>query len=72
LPTHPDYGRDSYFPNNLPKRLAANLKSGYAKLYDWTTDRVVLQNWIEDAFTRREDDDKIVNNILQMQKNTCD
>lgn len=72
LPTHPDYGKDTYSFSNLPERLAANLKSGYAKLYDWSTDRVKLQNWIEAAFTRREEDEKIINNILQMQENICD
>ena len=51
LPNHPDFGADKkYKSENLPKRLAENLKSSYAVLYDWTDDRVKLQKWIEDAF----------------------
>lgn len=74
LPTHPDYGADKkYDEDNLPKRLAANLKSGYAKLYDWTDDRVQMQKYLEDAFKSKSDTDKIVNtSIPQMQKNTCE
>lgn len=74
LPEHPDYGPNKkYNPDNLPARLAANLKSGYASLYDWTEDRVNVQNYIEAAFVRRNQSDKIVNRtVLQMKKNTCD
>lgn len=73
LPNHPDYGKKTYSSDNLPKRLAANLKSGYAKLYDWSDDRVIMQNRIEAAFDRRNDDEKIVNlSIPQMQNNTCE
>lgn len=73
LPSHPDYGKDTYVPENLPKRLAANLDSGYAKLYDWSDNRVVMQERIEAAYERRKNDAKIVNlSIPQMQKNICD
>lgn len=74
LPNHPDYGPDKkYHSSNLPKRLAANLDSGYAKLYDWTEDRVTMQKYIETAFAGKEDTDKIVNKfLLQMDKNTCE
>lgn len=73
LPTHPDYCSDGYHANNLPDRLAANLKSGYAKLYNWTEDRVKLQAWMEDAFVSKNDTDKIVNNtISQMTENVCE
>lgn len=71
LPTHPDYGKTTYNSNNLPKRLAANVESGYAKLYNWTEDRKIMQERIEDAFERRSESDKIKNkSIPQMQKNT--
>lgn len=71
LPTHPDYGKETYNPNNLPKRLAANVKSGYAKLYDWTENRKTMQDRIEKAFERRSESDKIENkSIPQMQRNT--
>ena len=74
LPDHQDYGPDKeYNSDNLPKRLAANLDTKYAKLYDWTDDRVKLQQRIEDAFKRRSETKKIVNKELpQMQRNTCE
>jgi hypothetical protein len=72
LPNYPDYGRDKYYSDNLPRRLAANVKIGYAILHDWTTDRVILQTWIETAFAKRLETDKIVNKfLLQMKKDTC-
>ena len=46
LPSHPDFGNDNYYAANLPERLAANVKSGYAILRDWTDDRVKLQEWM--------------------------
>lgn len=74
LPSHPDFGTDKkYNSDNLPKRLAANLESGYAKLYDWTDDRVIMQGWIEAAFKGKNDTEKLVNKAIpQMQKNTCE
>jgi MTH538 TIR-like domain (DUF1863) len=73
LPEHPDYGPNkSVTYANLPARYAANFKSGYAKIMDWTEDRVKMQNMIEEAFANRENDDLIVNaEIVQMTKNTC-
>jgi len=73
LPSHPDYGADKkYNAANLPKRLAANLESGYAKLYDWTDDRVKMQQYIEDAFAGKSKTEKIRNkSIPQMDKDTC-
>jgi hypothetical protein len=74
LPSHPDYGEEKkYNADNLPKRLAANLESGYAKLYDWTEDRVKMQNFIENAIKGKSDTDKIRNkSIPQMDKDTCE
>ncbi len=74
LPSHPDYGAGkNYNAENLPKRLAANLDSGYAKLYDWTDDRVKMQQWLEVAFAGKSETEKIVNkSIPQMQRNTCE
>jgi hypothetical protein len=73
LPSHPDYGDGKkYNPDNLPKRLAANLESGYAKLYDWTDDRVKMQQYIENAFNGKSETEKIRNkSIPQMDKDTC-
>lgn len=73
LPSHPNYGADKYTPDSIPKRLQANVKSGYAILRDWTDDRVKLQQYIEKAFAKRNESDKIVNKAIpQMQKNTCE
>jgi hypothetical protein len=74
LLSHPDYGADKkYNSANLPKRLAANLESGYAKLYDWTDDRAIMQQWIENAFKGKSDTEKIRNkSIPQMDEDTCE
>lgn len=74
LPSHPDFGGGKkYNPENLPKRLAANLESGYAKLYDWTDDRVKMQQYIDYAFKGKNETEKIINkSILKMEKNTCE
>jgi hypothetical protein len=71
LPSHPDYGSDKYHPALVPSRLAANVKSGYAIARDWSDDRVVMQKYIEKAFTARSESGKIVNRAIpQMQRNT--
>lgn len=73
LPSHPDYGADKKLNyENLPKRLAANIKNGYGIVYDWTNDRVTMQKRIETAFTGKSDSEKIVNrSVPQMDKDTC-
>lgn len=68
LPNHPDYGKKTYTPSLLPKRLRANLESGYAAIYDWTTDRCALQQYIEEAFARRANVDKIENRKILLKK----
>ncbi len=73
LPSHPDFGSDKYHASNLPARLAANVKSGYAMLRDWTEDREQMQMWIEEAFANKRDTEKrITTSIPQMQKDTCE
>lgn len=72
LQNHPDYGKGKCDNDNLPKRLAANAKSGYAKIINWSLDTRLLQDIIEDSFNNRKiKEDKIVNReIPQMQRNT--
>lgn len=54
LPNHPDFGHGvTWKKGNSPQRLEANLLSGYATLYDWTSNRIKMQNYIESAFTKR-------------------
>lgn len=72
LPAHPDYGTGSHTYDLLPGRLADNLRAGYARIDDWTEDRVKMQNLIEEAFARRDNDQLITNGRLQMTANTCD
>jgi hypothetical protein len=73
LPSHPDYGPNKTFSaKNLPERLVANLASGYAALYDWTDDRVKMQQYINAAFIGKNETDKIRNKAIpQMDKDTC-
>jgi len=71
LPSHPNYGSDKYMSDLVPGRLSANFKSGYAIARDWTDDRVTMQGYIENAFAKRSESDKIINlSIPQMQRNT--
>lgn len=73
LPSHPNFGADKYTPDLIPQRLHANVESGYAILRHWTDDRVKLQQYIEKAFAKRNESDKIVNKAIpQMQENTCE
>ena len=73
LPTHSDYGRDKYNADVVPLRLVDNLKSKFAKYYDWTEDEQKIKGYIQDAFDRRiEDSDKIDNSSKQFEKNGCD
>ena len=73
LPTHPDFKKPECLYNNVPKRLAENVKTGYAEIINWTSDRRILQSKIESAYSRRKNEsDKRVNSIPQMQKNTCE
>ena len=71
LPNHPDYGKNTYQYASVPRRLTANLKSGYALMVDWTSNREAIQRYIEYAVKMREDDNKIINaQIPQMQEDT--
>lgn len=73
LPTHPDYGTGKCNHVNLPPRLSDNLKTGYALIKDWTDNRVLMQSYIEEAFTNRNiKSEEKVNSRIQMNKNTCE
>lgn len=66
LPDHPAYGKETYSKDDVPPRLADNLETGYAKLYDWTTSETTIKARIEDAFNARIDrKDKIDNSREQ-------
>ncbi|MGP1415138.1 MAG: TIR domain-containing protein [Treponema sp.] len=54
LPTHPDYGKGSFTPSIVPPRLYDNVKKGFAKIYNWTNDPLLIERWIETAFRDRK------------------
>lgn len=74
LPNHPDFGPGkSWSSPTMPLRLADNASSGYAKIYDWTTDLSSLTTYADAAFgDRLAHGDKARNGRLQMSYNTCD
>lgn len=70
LPARRDYGKDTYDADTVPPRLVDNLKTGYAKLYDWTETATTIKRRIEDVFQARVDRaDKIDNSRLQFRYN---
>jgi len=72
LPGHPDYGTGRYTYSEQPARLTDNLKSGYAVIRDYTTDRKKIQNYIELAFKNRNNkSDKRINSRIQLDRNLC-
>jgi len=73
LPTHDDFGKDTYDNSKVPERLKDNLKTGYAIIRDYTTDRKKLQKYIEEAYIlRKSHADKRVNSRVQMKEDTCE
>lgn len=73
LPNHPDYGKENVTYASLPQRLSDNFKSGYAIIRDWTEDRIKIQSYIEDAYTKRTSKaNDIDNSRIQMDKDTCE
>lgn len=54
LPNHPDYKEKGYTPYIIPPRLYDNIECGYAKIYDWSDNPGVVQNWINKAYLRRD------------------
>ncbi|WP_064967028.1 TIR domain-containing protein [Tenacibaculum ovolyticum] len=73
LKEHSDYGLgEKYNCNNIPKRLANNLETGYASIHDWTDDINEMKAILDTAFKRRKShEEKRVNSLPQMQENTC-
>ncbi|OUS08162.1 hypothetical protein A9Q96_01480 [Rhodobacterales bacterium 52_120_T64] len=53
LPTRPDFGTEKFTINTTPPRLYDNVKSGFAKIYDWSNNAQSVQGWIHEAFLRR-------------------
>lgn len=53
LPTYPLFNEKKYNPHTIPPRLYYNLENKFASLYLWNTNPAILQNWIHEAFERR-------------------
>ncbi len=77
LPTFPLTADNKYNRADLPRRLDANVYSGYASLYQWssiTASVNALTSAIDEAFDRRVTETAQIVNLAipQMQRNTCD
>lgn len=42
-----------YNPHTIPPRLYDNVKCGFAKIYKWNENPDIVQQWIHEAFNRR-------------------
>ena len=62
LPTHPAYRNIEYKNQIVPYRLIDNIKTGYAKFYDWTESEGDIRVWIKDAFQARINRVEMINN----------
>lgn len=70
LPTFPLSWDGKYHYDNIPARLADNIKSGYAEMYTWEYARAHIFTIIDTAFSNRISlRSKIDNSRLQMQQN---
>lgn len=66
LPTHPDYGQTTYDEDEYHERFIKNVESQYAILKDWTEDRYLLQQYVEEAFANRQFDERIINSEINL------
>lgn len=72
LPTHPDFKKNKVTSSNYPVRLNDNLGTGYAIVKDWTENRVLLQQYIEEAFSLRSTKaEQRINSRKQMDNDEC-
>jgi hypothetical protein len=53
LPTYPRSDVRNYNKGTIPPRLQDNLDCRFAKIYNWSNDPYTVQQWIHEAFTRR-------------------
>ena len=56
LPTYPRPAGEptKYNPYTIPPRLHDNIECGFAKIYNWSDNPNVVQQWIHEAFNRRK------------------
>lgn len=53
LPTYPREDISCYQKHTIPPRLSDNIDCGFAKIYNWSSNPNLVQNWIHEAFLRR-------------------
>jgi len=53
LPTYPTFKENTYNPHTIPPRLNDNIECKFAKIYAWNTNPLTIQDWIHEAFERR-------------------
>lgn len=73
LPSYQLLPNGNYQYENIPPRLADNIKTGYADMYLWNTVCASLQsvsNAIETAFQKRTQSNLIDNSRIQAQRNS--
>jgi hypothetical protein len=54
LPDYPRSNISKYTHTTIPPRLHDNIKCGFAKIYNWDDDPSTVQEWIHEAFLRRD------------------
>jgi hypothetical protein len=56
LPTYKGYNKitETYDPFTIPPRLFENEQCGFASIYLWNENPFIVQNWIHEAFLRRD------------------
>ncbi|MEN6442520.1 MAG: TIR domain-containing protein [Methanoregula sp.] len=53
LPTYPLFDKRQYDAHTIPPRLYYNIECKFAEIRPWTTNPTYLQDWIHEAFLRR-------------------
>lgn len=53
LPSYPLTWDNKYNPQTIPPRLYKNVECGFAKLYKWSSNPYDVQNWIHEAFNKK-------------------
>lgn len=69
LPSRKDYSTKKYEPNTIPQRLYDNVKTEYAKIYNWTDKIEDMQIILQEAFDRKNNKTLNTDNSLIQYKN---
>ncbi|MBA2846166.1 hypothetical protein HNP88_000350 [Methanococcus maripaludis] len=69
LPTHPAYNKNEYSYDSIPPRLADNVKTGYAKVYNWTEYPSTIKRYVNEAFARKNNNADLIDNSRPQFKN---